>query len=310
MRRRKLDLRLVLCIAALSCSDDPATGAEVATYRRLRGQLVRAETTSTPDRGRYAADRVRLHSSSGLVATGRMLRPRVRGRCLPAVLLQNGREENSDVIGRLPAEFGDVAVLSLDYPEEFPYTLKARDLLNSARLERPAREVPALFLLAARYLASRSDIDTSRIVLAATSFAVPFATIAAAADPIFTNVALIYGAGDLAGVLAANLDAPGLLRRPLASLAMQPFAAFAPERFIALIAPSPIIMINGVDDPQMPARAAQRLYDAARQPKELIWLRTGHLMPTDSALIRTLVDTALARLPVLHGVGTPARCRR
>jgi hypothetical protein len=54
----------------------------------------------------------------------------------------------------------------------------------------------------------------------------------------------------------------------------------------------------------------QRLYDAARPPKSLIWLRTGHLAPTDSALIRALVDTALARLPVLHVVGEAGQCRR
>lgn len=59
-------------------------------------------------------------------------------------------------------------------------------------------------------------------------------------------------------------------------------------------------MVNGVDDPQMPRAAVQALYDAAQEAKTLIWLHTGHLEPTDSALIRSLVDTALARLPVLH----------
>jgi hypothetical protein len=44
----------------------------------------------------------------------------------------------------------------------------------------------------------------------------------------------------------------------------------------------------------------ESLYDAAREPKTLIWLRTGHLLPTDSVLIRALVDTALARLPILN----------
>jgi fermentation-respiration switch protein FrsA (DUF1100 family) len=59
-------------------------------------------------------------------------------------------------------------------------------------------------------------------------------------------------------------------------------------------------MINGIDDPQMPRRAVESLYAAARDPKTLIWLRTGHLLPTDSVLIRALVDTALARLPILQ----------
>lgn len=298
---------------AIGCAQGQATPGELQAYRDLRGALVAAETSAARPRGRYAAHTVRLTSSTGLVATGRLLRPSsARNGCYPAVLLQDGREENSGVIGRLPAEFGDVVVLALDYPAEIPYVMRLRDVvLHGERLQRAARKIPALFSLGATYLVQRSDVDTMRLALAATSFAVPFATIAAAADQRFRNVALIYGAGDLPSVVAANLAIrPRVLRRPAAWLATRPFAAFFPERFIGRIAPRPIVMVNGVDDPQMPASAVQRLYDAARPPKSIVWLRTGHLMPTDSALIRTLVDTGLARLPVLHAPSESARCHR
>jgi hypothetical protein len=290
----------------LACAHGAATPNEVAAYRRLTGRLVAADTSPARPRGRYAAHTIRLTSSTGLVATGRLLRPASTGaRCYPAVLLQDGREENSRVIGRLPREFGDVVVLALDYPTEIPYTLRLRDVfLHGERLQEAARRIPALFSLGASYLAQRADVDTTRIALAATSFAVPFATIAAAGDARFRNVALIYGAGDLPTVVAANLTTrPRALRRPLAWLATRPFASFSPERFIGRIAPRPVVMVNGIDDPQMPVAAVQRLYDAARPPKSLVWLRTGHLLPTDSALIRTLVDTAFARLPVLNAPG-------
>jgi fermentation-respiration switch protein FrsA (DUF1100 family) len=140
---------------------------------------------------------------------------------------------------------------------------------------------------------------------------VPFAVIAAAADERFRNVALIYGAGSLSSVLAANLSSvPHSLRQPVADAAMRSFAAFAPERFIGRIAPRPVVMVNGIDDPQMPAGAVRHLYDAAREPKVMIWLRTGHLMPTDSVLIRALIDTAFARLPVLRDTTPASRCQR
>jgi hypothetical protein len=298
---------------AVACAEGQAGPAELQRYRDLRGALVAAETSVAVPRGRYAAQRVRLRSSTGLVATGRLVRP-VGGtpRCYAAILLQDGREENSGVIGRLPPEFGNVVVLALDYPRELPYALRLRDVvIRGEELKRAARQIPALFSLGATYLAQRTDVDTSRIGIAATSFAVPFATIAAAADERFRNVALVYGAGDLSSVVAANLAIrPRFLRRPAAWLATRPFAPFFPERFVGRIAPRPIVMVNGVDDPQMPAAAVRRLYDAARPPKEIIWLRTGHLMPTDSALIRTLADTAFAHLPVLHGVGEARHCRR
>lgn len=253
-------------------------------------------------RGRYALMTLRLTSTTGLVATGQLLAPVPATGRQPGVLLQDGREENSQVIGRLPAEFGNVVVLALDYPAEIPYEIQLRDVAVGARqLSRAAHRIPALFVLGAMYLASRGDVDAKRIAIAATSFAVPFATIAAASDSEFRNVALVYGAGDLPAVLAANLDLePAALRGSVAWLATRPFADLGPERFAAAIAPRPIVMVNGVDDPQMPRSAVRRLYDAAREPKTLIWLHTGHLEPTDSALIRQLVDTALARLPVLH----------
>ena len=295
-----------------ACAGAVASRAELASYRARAGRLVAADTSGSAARGRYAWHRVRLTSSSGLTVVGQLLRPTGPPTCSAAVLLQNGREENSGVIGRLPADFGDVVVLSLDYPTQVPQVLRLADAATHAESVRAAvRDIPAGFLLAAAYLASRSDVDTTRLALAATSFAVPFATIAAAADTRFREVSLIYGAGDLPSVVAANLTTrPRFFRRPLAWLATRPFAEFAPERFIAFVAPRPIVFVNGVDDPQMPVAAVRRLFDAAREPKSSIWLRTGHLMPTDSALIRTLVDTAFATLSVLRGRPDPARCGR
>jgi hypothetical protein len=294
-----------------ACVGSTATRAELASYRARAGHVVLVDTSPSLARGRYAWHRVRLTSSTGLTVVGQLLRPSGGPTCSAAVLLQDGREENSAVIGRLPAEFGDVVVLSLDYPTEVPQQLRLRDAtVHAARVRDAARDIPSGFLLAAAYLAQRSDVDTTRLALAATSFAVPFATIAAAADTRFRNVALIYGAGDLPSVVAANLTSrPRVFRRPLAWLATRPFAAFAPERFIGLIAPRPIVFVNGADDPQMPVAAVHRLFDAARAPKSAIWLRTGHLMPTDSALIRTLVDTAFATLSVLRAPSDLTRCR-
>ena len=253
-------------------------------------------------RGRYVSYRVTLRNATGLVATGRLLRPMESRERRAAVLLEDGRELNSSAIDFLPADFGNVVVLSLDYPTDLPYAIDLRQFFSqSDRLRRAARRIPRLFSLGADFLASRSDVDPSRVALVASSFAVPFAVHTAAADTRFVNVGLVYGAGRMDEVLAANLTMrPKMLRRAAAWLATRPFAEFAPERDIGRIAPRPIVMVNGIDDPQMPRRAVESLYDAARQPKTLIWLRTGHLVPTDSVLVRALVDTALARLPALR----------
>ncbi len=286
-------------IVLVACGRADAAG-QYDDYMLLRGRLVAAETTAVGSRGRYALQRVRLRSSTGIEVTGRLLRPPSPTRA-PAILLNDGRELNSRAIEYLPTEFGDVVVLSIDYPEAIPYTIGVKDLVvNGGRIRKAARLIPASFSLAGEWLSSRDDVDAARVGLVATSFAVPFATIAAAMDARFRDVGLIYGAGDFTAVMAANIQLrPRWLRRPTAWLATRSFREFEPERHVGLIAPRPLLMINGIDDPQMPRRAVESLYDAARDPKTLIWLRTGHLRPTDSALIRALVDTALARLPIL-----------
>jgi hypothetical protein len=291
-----------LALATLGACGRADAAGQYDDYALLRGRLVSAETTASGSRGRYALQRVRLRSSTGVEVTGRLLRPASATR-VPAILLNDGRELNSRAIDYLPPEFGDVVVLSIDYPDAIPYMVGVKDLvLNGGRIRKAARLIPASFSLAGEWLSSRDDVDATRVGVVATSFAVPFATIAAAIDARFRDVGLIYGAGDFASVMAANLDLrPRWLRRPAAWLATRAFREFEPERHVALIAPRPVLMINGIDDPQMPRHAVESLYDAARDPKTLIWLRTGHLLPTDSVLIRALVDTALSRLPILRG---------
>lgn len=301
--------RLVLLwVCALSACRPGSAAESPEAYEAQRGSRFSAETTFIGMRGRYADYRVRISTDERVSVTGRLLQPTETAapRRYPAVLLQNGRELNSGAVDYLPSEFGDVVVLSLDYPDEFPYHLSIRDImLRSDRLRRAARRVAPMFSLGADYLLARPDVDTSRLVIVATSFAVPFAVQTAAGDSRFVNVGLIYGAGNMAEVLEANLTVrPRWLRPVVAWLAMRPFAEFAPERYVSRIAPRPIVMVNGSDDPQMPRRAVQTLYDAAREPKTIIWLRTGHLLPEDSALVRALVDTALARLPALKGAAT------
>lgn len=306
--RRRAWRRAILlsCLApATACSTLPPVGEQYDDYRARRGTLVAHEETLVGYRGRYERYVVRLESSTGMVATGQMLRPRTRDDRAwhPAVLLNAGREQSSGAVHSLPPDFGDVIVLSLDYPEELPHEVSVWTLLrHRGRLRDASRDVAAIFSLAAGYLIQLEGTDPERLGIVGTSFAVPFAVIAAAMDPRYRNVGLIYGAGDMPLVLAANLEIrPDVLRRWIARVALRPFREFEPVRHVPAIAPRPIVMVNGIDDPQMPVLAVQRLFDAAREPKELIWKRTGHILPGDTTLIHALVDTAFARIPILRG---------
>src|SRR5688572_29358653 len=106
-------------------------------------------------RGRYDLYRVRLRAA-GDTATGRLLRPRGVQGPFPAVLLNDGRELNSSALEYLPPEFGDVVVLSLDYPPALPYEFDPITVLpQTVEVRRELRRIPRLFSLGGAYLAQR-----------------------------------------------------------------------------------------------------------------------------------------------------------
>jgi fermentation-respiration switch protein FrsA (DUF1100 family) len=118
-------------------------------------------------------------------------------------------------------------------------------------------------------------------------------------------VALVYGGADLATLLDANLGLePRAWRALWARLGAWWLAPVEPARYAGRIAPRPVVLVNGLGDPLIPRSSVEALYAAAREPRRLVWLPTGHLDPGDRELLRTLADTAVRALPFL--VRTPA----
>ena len=63
-------------------------------------------------------------------------------------------------------------------------------------------------------------------------------------------------------------------------LRMLPQLATAdPLQVLPLFAGRPLLMLNGNFDPVVTPEMAERLYDAAPQPKEQKWYDSGHLLP-------------------------------
>lgn len=73
--------------------------------------------------------------------------------------------------------------------------------------------------------------------------------------------------------------------------------AACPANYIGRISPRPLLMVNGNADPDyIRATAVEPLERLAREPREMIWLETGHLLPQGE--IRTTIARWLQqRLP-------------
>jgi dienelactone hydrolase len=150
------------------------------------------------------------------------------------------------------------------------------------------------------YLLSRPDVDPARIELVGTSLGAPFATIAAALDPRVSRLWIVHGGGEPYRLIEHGLEGriPFMpARTVVAALATLLLSgpSFAPERWVARVAPRQLVMINALEDERIPRRSIEVLWAAAGEPKEIIWLPGPHVGPERTAVLTDIVDTLLAR---------------
>jgi len=129
------------------------------------------------------------------------------------------------------------------------------------------------------YLSTRTDIAPSRMYLCGASYGAMTGTVATALDERIQAAVLIYGGGDLRKLLSADMVRREMGPRFLpAYLAAWYFGSvFDPVRYAARISPRPILFQNGKADTVVPPAAARALYDAAREPKRILWYEGDHL---------------------------------
>jgi fermentation-respiration switch protein FrsA (DUF1100 family) len=304
-------LRVVLLVPLLLWATcdlplEPDVDALLKDIRARAGTLVAVQALPGHDLGATHLQEVHLRSSSGLKVAARIRVPLDAGPGdrRAGVVLVGGAQTAWGVTELLPDNTGQV-LIAMQYPEPFERAAEGVWKGTATTFQRAAWDVPAMLVLLADYLATRPEVDPERIVLIGVSFGGFFAPAAGAADTRFRNVALMYTGADLRD-LAAELAASHIDELPeafviLASdVATLPLARLEPRLYVGRISPRPVLLVNGLDDERVPRNSALALQRAARPPKDILWLPTGHLEPGDTALIVELVDTAFARLPVFR----------
>jgi len=186
----------------------------------------------------------------------------------PGVILLHGYSSRKEVmaglVGRALLAEG-IASLAVDLPlhgsrVDPPEARMARNPLAMARLWRQAL---GDVRLAGHYLGARREIDAGRLAILGYSMG--------------ALVALDVAAGDArirAVVLAAGGDLPqGVPYAAALRLLVDPVKA------VRKLDGRPLLMVHGRQDRTVLPDQAQRLYDAAREPKEIRWFDAGHRLP-------------------------------
>ena len=242
-----------------------------------KGELVEVEVREVGSDSHYAAFELELASSADYKVRGYLRVPRSRGR-YPAVIVIGGTNT-----GRMAAELftpeDPYVILGLDYPWDGPTQLSWwQFLVRVFAVRRAMLLTPSAVMLGADYLEGRDEVDMSRLVYAGASFGAQLITVAGALDPRAGTVLIIYGGGDYAALLRTNLKLqPMWLRSALARVGAWLVGPIEPLDYVGMIAPREAIIINGRRDERIPVSSVERLFEAAGEPKRLIWLDEGHI---------------------------------
>jgi len=120
-------------------------------------------------------------------------------------------------------------------------------------------------------------------------------------DPRFSRVWSLHGAGDPQLLLEHGLRKriPWLPARRVSAraIAILGYADFiAPERWVARITPRPFVMVNALEDQRLPRSAIDVLYEAACEPKEIVWMPGKHVEPDRRKVLDDLIGLVLTRM--------------
>ena len=140
------------------------------------------------------------------------------------------------------------------------------------------------------YLATQPQIDSKKIGLAGVSLGAIIGTVASGVEPRLKAAVLISGGGDWGLILKTLASRSATVGgRDTSAFKTVDFAALnallAPEdplTFAPHIAPRSILMLGGRKDTTIVPQAQQELFDAAQQPKRIVWYpQYGHVPPPE-----------------------------
>lgn len=276
------------------------------TFFEVKGELAGADLQLVDSTAEERGYDVVIHSTRGWSVRGHLRVPApAPGSTRPGVLVLGGLGTGRRAAQLVRAEEPHV-VLGLDYPWAGSRRPGLFEIVRSLpEVRHSVLRTPAALFLAADLLDGRPDVRGADLTLIGASFGVPFAATAGALDARFANVLLLYGGGDHRSLIAWNLER----RYPAAPLwfadaAAALIAPVEPTCYVDRIAPRRVVMVNGRLDERIPTASVRQLFEAAREPKTLVWLDAGHITPRDDSLLQAIADTAVRVLESRDDAGS------
>jgi fermentation-respiration switch protein FrsA (DUF1100 family) len=257
---------------------------------RQKGRLTQVDTLSVTTADSFTRVEIRLEDDRRNWIEFLARAPQQPDHLLPAIVILGGVDIGKATLDYIQA--GDpILLIALDYPYPVESLSSIWDVVRKTpELRRAVFRTVAGALLVADYLEARGDVDTSRVTLVGYSFGAPLVPVIMSLDQRYRAAAIVYGGGDIGSLIGNNIETGfGWLNRAIGSVAGLLLTPVEPMRYVADISPRPLLMMNGTRDTMMPPQNARLLYAAAREPKQMIWIDSTHMMPWKTELIQEIV---------------------
>jgi len=129
------------------------------------------------------------------------------------------------------------------------------------------------------FLTTRDDIDASRIGFAGFSMGGAIGTLFCAHDTRVRAVVLGITGGDFRRLRIGTADERSEARM------RQAYQIVDPVLYVHRISPRPLLMLNAAHDEVVPKAATGALFNAASEPKRIVWYDCGHTDLPDEMLV-------------------------
>ncbi len=281
---------LLLTLAVLRRRDP------VPDFPARRGQVAAVTLDSATTDGAHVLQAARVQSTSGVALELLIKRP-ASSIAGPLVLILGGHATGRDAARLIPDTRGRV-VVALSYPYRGPHRMAGLEVLRwIPEIRQALLDTPPSIQLALDWLLAQPWVDAREVHGVGASLGTPFMTVAASLDTRITHLWSVHGAGDSRAMLTHNAreSVPQLLAPLTGALADILVAGpyLTPERWVGRIAPRPFTMLNATEDERLPRHTIHTLYDSAKAPKQLIWMRGPHVQRNRPEVVRALVNTVL-----------------
>jgi dienelactone hydrolase len=226
----------------------------------------------------FRLSHISFANAKGDTVTGLLLLPKKEGRYPVALLLHGYNSDKESMVkffGRPLATKG-IACLALDAFQHGERKKESGDGSGGSAFLAILRNTIPDWRQAIDYLSTRKDMDLKRLSVFGYSMGSMMGSILSAVDERIKAAAFCVG-GDFTAPMVSKV--PPAVRLDV--------AAASPSLFISHISPRPVLLLNALNDKTIAKEMAQRLQDAAKEPKTILWVDGGHIIsPTDAEKAR------------------------